>query len=301
MDYPTHMNRLIPRLASSYAFHFALQDLVKLSISQDPIVRRKTETIAAGLKSKTSWFATETIQICREACGGKGYLVENQFAALKADSDIFTTFEGDNTVLMQLVAKGVLTQFKQSLHDDNTRAVLSFIFKKLGHTISEYNPINKRNTDFYHLTSYDFIEETIHYRHEKLLMSLSDRIRKYLKRRIDTLQVMLKTQIHMVDMADAYIDDITIVQFRKALSTSVQPQLMNILTKLYQLYGLTTIYQHRGWYLENDYMDGSQSKAIRKIITKLIQDIRPYVDTLVDAFGIPDELLAAPIALQPYS
>ena len=30
----------------------------------------------------------------------------NRFAALKADTDVFTTFEGDNTVLMMLVARG---------------------------------------------------------------------------------------------------------------------------------------------------------------------------------------------------
>jgi acyl-CoA oxidase len=33
-----------------------------------------------------------------------GYMRVNQFAALKADTDIFTTFGGDNTVLGMLVA-----------------------------------------------------------------------------------------------------------------------------------------------------------------------------------------------------
>jgi hypothetical protein len=40
-----------------------------------------------------------------EAIGGKGYLSENRIDALKNDTEIYTTFEGDNTVLMQLVAK----------------------------------------------------------------------------------------------------------------------------------------------------------------------------------------------------
>ncbi len=74
------------------------------------------ETTAAGLKAFSTWNTTHTLQTGREACGGEGYLAINRFAALKADSDIFTTFEGDNTVLMQLVAKNLLTdlprQFK---------------------------------------------------------------------------------------------------------------------------------------------------------------------------------------------
>ena len=58
------------------------------------------------MKATASWHATDTIQACRECCGGAGYMAVNRFAALKADTDIFTTFEGDNTVLMMLLAEG---------------------------------------------------------------------------------------------------------------------------------------------------------------------------------------------------
>src|SRR3712207_8557762 len=49
-----------------------------------------------------------------EACGGAGYLQENRLPHLKADTDVFTTFEGDNTVLLQLVAKGLLTGYRDA-------------------------------------------------------------------------------------------------------------------------------------------------------------------------------------------
>ncbi|MFT6810432.1 MAG: acyl-CoA oxidase [Saprospiraceae bacterium] len=301
MDYPTHMERLIPAIASTYAYHFALQDLAEDSIAGDPTKARKIETLAAGLKSKASWHASETLQMCREACGGKGYLVENQFAALKGDSDIFTTFEGDNTVLMQLVAKGVLTEFKQSFHDDGNRAVISFLMKKMGHTLSEYNPINKRNADYKYLTSKTFITDSLKYRYEKSMIKLSERMRKYLKRRMDPYQAFLKTQLHMVDVADAYIDHLVSDNFVKAIKGCENEALVPVLKKLYQLYGLSTIYSNGRWYLENDYMEGNQSKAIRKIRNKIIQDLRPSIGKLVDSFGIPDELIAAPIALQKFS
>ena len=65
----------------------------------------------------STWHATRTIQECREACGGAGYLAENRFTALKADTDVFTTFEGDNHVLLQLVAKGLLTDYASEFED----------------------------------------------------------------------------------------------------------------------------------------------------------------------------------------
>lgn len=301
MDYPTHMDRLIPAIATTYGYHFALQDLATASVQGDPSDTRRIETLAAGLKSKASWHCSATLMMCREACGGKGYLVENQFAALKADADIFTTFEGDNTVLMQLVAKGVLTEFKQSLHDDGARAVITVLLKKLSHTIAEFNPIHKRNADYRLLTSTSFLQDSLRYKYEKIMIKLSERMRKYLKRRMDPYQAFLKTQIHMVDMADAYMDYIVMESYARAVSQCEDSTILPILQKLLQLYGLDTIYKHRGWYLENDIMEGVQSKAIRKIRTKIIHDLRPDAGKLVEAFGIPDELLAAPIALRDFS
>ena len=55
------------------------------------------------------------IQEAREACGGAGYLAENRLIALKADTDVFTTFEGDNHVLSQLVAKELLTAYADDI------------------------------------------------------------------------------------------------------------------------------------------------------------------------------------------
>src|SRR6478736_9000674 len=122
LDYGMHQRRLLPLIARTYALHFA-QEVVAGQLHEvfsgpgpieggsDEHARRMLESRAAGTKALGTWHATRTIQECREACGGAGYLAVNRFAALKADTDVFTTFEGDNHVLMQLVAKGLLTDY----------------------------------------------------------------------------------------------------------------------------------------------------------------------------------------------
>ncbi len=294
MDYPTHQERLLPLLAATYAYHFSLRNLADQYAAKSDEDMRQIETLAAGLKSKATWLATKTIQECREACGGKGYLVENQLSALKADSDIFSTFEGDNTVLMQLVAKGVLTEFKQAFHDESTATVMRVIMRKVNYTFSEMNPIYKGNTDRDHLLSHEFINGSLNYRYQKHLMSLSERMQKYLKRKLDPYQAYLKVQVHMVDLAHAYIDRLTYRYFYATEQQSIGDA-RSALRLLRQLYGLDLIYQHRGWYLENDYCYGSKTKAIRRVRAKLLQDIRPYASVMVEAFGIPEELIAAEI------
>ncbi|MFN9909041.1 MAG: acyl-CoA dehydrogenase family protein, partial [bacterium] len=113
LNYRTHQRRLMPLLANAYALHFSLQYLTQRFVNRSEEDMQEIEALAAGLKSFATWNTTDTLQECREACGGKGYLSENRIERLKNDTDIYTTFEGDNTVLLQLVAKSRLTEFKQ--------------------------------------------------------------------------------------------------------------------------------------------------------------------------------------------
>jgi acyl-CoA oxidase len=295
MDYPTHQHRLIPLLVKSYLFHFALSNLGEQYIVATEEDMRKIETKAAGLKAMATWHATNAIQTCREACGGKGYLSENRFADIKADSDIFTTFEGDNTVLMQLVAKGLMTEFKQSFHDEGMRAVMRFLGSKIGNVIAEYNPYFTRNTDIEHILSAEFHAEALRYREKKILISLSERMKDYLKKRFGPYEAFLKCQTHMIALAKAYIERLVYRDMIKTLASMDESAEKDMLQKLTTYYALHCINEDKGWYLEADYMDGSKSKAIRRTLNKLTQELRPEVGALVEAFGIPNESLNAAI------
>lgn len=295
MDYPSHQGRLFPRLAKSYGYYFAISKLSEDYIVADEKQMRKIETKAAGLKSMATWHATDTIQECREACGGKGYLSENRFDALKGDSDIFTTFEGDNTVLLQLVAKGLLTEFKQSFHDEGFTAVIRYLGERIGNTIVGYNPIYTRNTSTEHLLDREFHLHAFRFREKKLLISLSQRMQSYLKKRIAPYDGFLKCQNHMIELAKAYVERLVLKNFAAKISDTPDGPEKDALSKMCDLYALTVIEEHKGWFLESDYMDGSKTKAIRRMITKLCTEIRPDAVAYVDAFGIPGELLGAEI------
>src|SRR5207237_7639845 len=133
LDYLQHQRRLLPALATTYALHFAQEALVESlhkaadRDSADESEQRHLETLAAGLKAVSTWHTTQTIQTCREACGGAGYLTVNRLTELRADTDVFTTFEGDNTVLLQLVAKGLLTNFRDEFESMDTAATVRFV------------------------------------------------------------------------------------------------------------------------------------------------------------------------------
>lgn len=297
MDYPTHQRRLMPRLAKAYALDFALTYLTKRYSDRTEDDIREIETMAAGIKSYATWYTTDTIQECREACGGKGYLAENRFSELKADTDIFTTFEGDNTVLMQLVAKGLLGTFKQSLHDDGFKTILRVIAEKVGTSITERNPIAIRKTDASHLLDHEFHLAALHYREQTILVSLIQRMRGLMSKRMDPYDAFLRCQNHMMELANAYVENFILQQFVDVIKTKTTEKTRDILSKMCSLYALSTMEEHKGWYLENGYMESYKTKAIRRMVDRLCKEVRQEADVLVDGFAIPEGCLMAPIVV----
>lgn len=287
IDYPSHQYRLVPRLIKSMVLHNALSHLAhEFSSHPDEEAIRKIETKAAGLKALATWHTTDTIQTCREACGGKGYLSENALGRLKADSDIFTTFEGDNTVLLQLVAKGLLTEFKQSFHDEGFTAVLRYIGGKIQFRMSEYNPYFTRNTSVEHIESEAFLSDALKYREKKTLIALADRMKSYVDKRMAPHEAFLKCQMHMLDAAKSYIERVAYRMMQRSLAKMEASPEKTMLQRITTAYALDIIMENRYWYLENDYMEGSKTKAIRRVYDKHIASFRKDISGLADSLGI---------------
>lgn len=297
LDYPTHHKRLFPLLAKSYALTFALENLrVKYGENYGNSDQREVEALAAGLKSYASWHATATVQECREACGGKGYLAENEFTDLKGDSDIFTTFEGDNTVLMQLVAKSLLTEFKQEFNDGGYTAIARYALRRVSARMTQLNPFNTRNTSSEHILSSDFHDSALKYREEKLFFTLSDRMRKFIKKKLSGDEIFLRVQTHMIALANAHVEYKIYKDFVNHISQMENSAEKKALETMLHIYALDCIYSDRGWFLENEFISGDKSKAIRKVLNKLFRDVRPIAGDYVKAFGIPEILRKAQIA-----
>ena len=299
LNYRTHQRRLMPLLANVYALHFALQYLTGRFLKRTEADMQEIEALAAGLKAFTTWNTTATLQECREACGGKGYLSENRIDALKNDSDIYTTFEGDNTVLMQLVAKSRLTEFKQEFSNMNLFGILNYLADQARTSLTEMNPITVRNTDEEHLLDPGFQLNAFAYRERDILTSAAKRLKKHLDTGMDSFDAFNQVQNHLVNVGFAYIERVILEQFIERVQQTTDARCKTILKKLCDLFALSQMEKNKGWYLEHDYMTGTKTKAIRKLVNKLCWEVRQEAVPLVDAFNIPASCLGAPIVISP--
>tara|TARA_R110002124_G_scaffold206581_4_gene373177 strand:+ start:13731 stop:16028 length:2298 start_codon:yes stop_codon:yes gene_type:complete len=296
LNYRMHQRRLLPLLAKTYACHFAMEHMTDRFLNRKESEMQEIEALAAGLKSYVTWHNTSTLQECREACGGKGYLSENRIDALKNDSDVYTTFEGDNTVLLQLVAKSRLSSYKKQFENMNLFTVIDYVVTKTKTTLTEKNPLIIRKTDEAHLLDPDFHLNAFQYRESSILNSAAKRLKRLMDEGMDPFDAVNVAQHHLFTLGMAFIERVILEQFIEKIKQTTDPELKFVLKRLCDLFALYQIETHKGWYLEQGYMEGGKAKAIRKMVNQLCWETRKDAVPLVNAFNIPDSCLSAPIA-----
>ncbi|MEL6820496.1 MAG: acyl-CoA dehydrogenase [Calditrichota bacterium] len=298
LDYRTHQRRLMPLVAKAYALDFAQKYLTNRFVNRTESDVREVEALAAGLKAYSTWNTTKTLQECREACGGQGYISANRIGDLKADSDIFTTFEGDNTVLMQLVARGRLTDFKKQFSGTRFFGILKYVAGQAANVIAEKNPVIVRNSDSFHLRSIEYHSSIFKARESDLLSTAAGRLKKRIDAGMDSYEAFIECQDHLIALAKAYVERVILEQFLTGIENCKTVELKQALIVLEQLFALSVIEEHRGWYLEEGYMEGNKAKAIRREVNKLCFEVRKQALNYVESFAIPDSCLSAPIAFR---
>lgn len=291
LDYPLVQRALMPSLATTYALHFAVRDLQAWAADPDRDDGAQLEVAAAGLKAYASEHCVATLQACREACGGKGYLAESGFAALKADTDVFTTFEGANFVLYQLVSKGLLSRFRDEMGDLTLRRALRYLADRAETALTELNPVVTRRTDEEHLLDPAFHEAALCYREDRLLRSAAARIRARLEAGVDSFTAVTECQDHLVSLARAHVERTLAQHLDKAVVRAPTPGLSEALRSVAALYALSCVESDRGWFLESGYIEAGKARAIRATVGALCEDVREHAEILVEGFGVPDVVL----------
>ncbi|HEU4811694.1 MAG TPA: acyl-CoA dehydrogenase [Nocardioides sp.] len=317
LDYGMHQRRLLPLLARTYALHFAqevvagqLHDVFSGTPSSDgdeDHARRELESRAAGTKALGTWHGTRTIQECREACGGAGYLAINRFTALKADTDVFTTFEGDNHVLLQLVAKGLLTDYSSEFEEMDQFGMVRFVAGMAVETVIERTNVHKlleRVKDLLPggdewdqeagLLDPDYQLAMLRFREEHMLAGVARRLKRGIDNKMNPGAVFSRVQDHVIAAARAHVERLVLEAFVAKAKALPPGDLKVALNLLCDLHALTTIEADRAWFMEHGRLTVQRSKSISREIGSLCRKIRPLAEDFVDAFDVPTEMLRSP-------
>eukprot|EP00271_Cylindrocystis_brebissonii_P009005 TRINITY_DN23584_c0_g1_i1.p1 TRINITY_DN23584_c0_g1~~TRINITY_DN23584_c0_g1_i1.p1 ORF type:complete len:698 (-),score=97.53 TRINITY_DN23584_c0_g1_i1:626-2719(-) len=301
LDYQSTQQKLMPMLASCYAFHFTTEYLVKryaeMKRTHDEAIVADVHVLSAGLKAYVTSYTHKSLSVCRESCGGHGYAAVNRFGAMRNDHDIFQTFEGDNTVLLQQVSADLLKQYKEKFSAGALTVTWNYLKDSMSSYLSQTNPVVTHREGQAHLRDPQFQLDAFRHRTAKLLHTAALRLRKHTKR-LGAFGAWNRCLNHLLTLAESHIESVILAKFIDAYQRCEDRETRQALKLLCDLFALERIWKDIGTYRNEDYVAPNKAKAIHRQVELLCFETRSVAGDLVDAFGIPDELLKAPIGLQ---
>ncbi|GMN33716.1 hypothetical protein TIFTF001_004309 [Ficus carica] len=301
LDYQSHQHKLMPMLASTYAFHFATVYLVdkysEMKKTHDEQLVADVHALSAGLKAYVTSYTAKSLSICREACGGHGYAAVNRFGILRNDHDIFQTFEGDNTVLLQQVAGDLLKQYKEKFQGGTFTVTWNYLKESMNTYVSQPNPVTARWESEDHLRDPKFQLDAFRYRTSRLLQSVAVRLRKHSKT-LGSFGAWNRCLNHLLTLAESHIESVILAKFIDAVQSCPDASSRAALKLVCDLYALDRIWKDIGTYRNVDYVAPNKAKAIHKLTEYLSFQVRNIATELVDAFDLPDQVTRAPIAMK---
>jgi acyl-CoA oxidase len=313
LDYRRHQRRLLPRLARTYALSFLGADLLErfddvFSGRHDSDEHRQDlETLAAAAKPLASWNALDTVQECREACGGAGYMAENRLTGLHHDFDVYATFEGDNNVLLQLVGKRLLTDHGKEMMKMDVAGTARWVAARAADAALHRTPLRRAAQSIRdsgskarsagHLRSADAQRELLEDRVETMVEEITLGLRA--SRGADdatAFAVFNEHQDQIIAAARAHGELLAWEAFTDALTRVRDNDTRDLLRTVRDLYGLTVIESDLAWFLTNGRMTAQRAKTVTSYVDRLLVRLRPHAQALVDAFAYSTEHLRAPLA-----
>jgi acyl-CoA oxidase-like protein len=175
----------------------------------------------------------------------------------------FTTFEGDNTVLMMLLANGLLTDYAADFGELNPVGTVTFVAGQAVETVIE----------------------------RLFARQIVQVIGDFVSRGDDDDLLAPDDQLDLFRWREGHITASAAQRFKRGLDDGHELKL------LCDLYTLADLESDRAFFMEHGRLAGPRCKALTREVNRLCNEARLGAGALVDAFGIPDEVIGAPIGL----
>ncbi len=314
-DYRLHQRRLLPLLARSYAYRFAQNqqvsrmDRLQRATEPDAQQQRELEGRAAGLKAIMTWHASRAINESREMCGGAGYLAENRLTVLRGDIDVFTTFEGDNHVMLQLLSKELLTSYAREVGGLDPFGMVRFVAETVADTVRERTAASQliqrlidaapAGGDAHDLLDRGTQLSLFEDREQHLIETAARRLQRAAKAKgEEAFRIFNDAQDHLIRCGRAHVDRVVLEAFTAGIARCEDEEAADLLRQVCTVYALSVIEDDLAWFMAHNRISDQRAKAVTQLLNEQLAGLRPHLLTLVEGLGVPEETLGAAMLLK---
>ncbi|KAI9241215.1 MAG: acyl-CoA dehydrogenase/oxidase C-terminal [Podila humilis] len=307
IDYAIHQYRLMPLLAMAYAFHFTgvetqklydhLMDKLESTQPNDASMQevldtlKETHATSAGLKAFCTWSTLNAIEACRQTLGGHGYSAYTGLATTYNDFAVHCTWEGDNTILTLQSGRYLVSCYREALAGKAQPEGVSYLnnldsLLNLGCGVKSNEGI----------LNFDIIQEAWNVVTANVVKKAGDDFENSIKQGLSPEAAY--EECSQARLAAAKIHSFGYIFRRFAQAVKSAPEgLRPILTKVCFLYGLYSIEQNSGFFLQYRYFTPSQMDYVRAQVNVFCREVRQEYIPLIDAFNYTDYMINSPLGV----
>lgn len=293
LDFQTQQYKLLPLLASAYAYWFAglkmreTYFMLNYEIQQGNIeALPELHASSSGLKAFTSYGAMSGIEVCRLACGGHGYSQASGIPKIYVQTTAACTYEGENTVLYLQTARYLVKAYQQSQQQQQQQPPsggVSYLFERR----------NKKSTIGAGRLTVDTLVDAYKHRATGLIASAYKKYARLQAEGKESYHAWNLTSVELAAAAEAHCHLYVIEAFVEKISNLSDASVSAVLYLLFELYAAFGISNSAAELLADGYLSSQQLDIVNERILHLLTEIRPNAVGLVDSFDFTDRLLGS--------
>ncbi|KAG0241082.1 acyl-CoA dehydrogenase/oxidase [Mortierella sp. GBAus27b] len=239
------------------------------------------------IKPLVTWNAERVATTCRERCGGQGYLSVNRFGEMIGYAHAGMTAEGDNSVLMQKVAKERLALLQKLQTSGGAGVVADVDLKVLA---------KKKHATTLDVGSLDDQLILFQIREIGLFQELGTSMQEKMSTGKALFNVWMGEESDTIQAAAKSFGERMCFEQTLNLIRTLPGGQRAILETLVRLWGLTLIESYSTWYLTRGLITNQTALKIPQLVRDVVASIGLNGLSLCDILGVDERLLFAPIA-----
>ncbi|KAL8588491.1 hypothetical protein ACOMHN_022278 [Nucella lapillus] len=293
LNYQSQQYKVLPALASAYAFLMAHRSLQRFynQVSAE-IMAGNTSRLGelhcqtSALKAFTSDHTARLLEVCRQACGGHGYLISGGISLLCSSALPLVTVEGENSVLYQQTARYLMKQVAKAVVGEPTSEAVQYLRQQArddGPRAMMKTLADCLNLDtllqLYHHMAYSMVTGTA----RQLQVSLEEGTEQHVAWNNNMVNLIRAANVHsQVYVLQGFVGEV------RDLGRTASSALTAVLTSLCQFYALHGIVHNAGNFLMTQTLTPDEMELIRRAELQVMATVRKDAVPLVDAFDLHD-------------
>jgi len=245
--------------------------------------------LSSSSKPVITWLARDGIQVCREACGGHGYLKATGIGDMRNENDANCTYEGENSILVQQTSNWLLGLWRKLQKGEQVQSPYgtATFLNTYKNILKSGNPDSPKT-----VTQPKSILNAYRWLVCYILKQTSDKVERLAKEGKDNFTIRNETQsYHAATLSVIYGEHAILEKFYTFASKVEDRNSREVLLRLVSLFGAWSLEKHLATLYMGKYFTGDAGHLLREGIIELCTAVKPDAITLIDTIAVPDFIL----------